>query len=58
MVLGVCANERPELVIRAYNEGHTIGSHAIDHAGLHELSEADIREEARTRERADCRADR
>jgi peptidoglycan/xylan/chitin deacetylase (PgdA/CDA1 family) len=32
-VLGVQAQKHPELVRRAYEEGHAIASHAMDHAG-------------------------
>lgn len=42
-VLGVHAQAQPELVMRARAEEHTIASHAMDHAGLDELSESDLR---------------
>ena len=42
-VLGVHAQALPQLVRQAHDEGHTIASHAMDHAGLDELSETDIR---------------
>jgi peptidoglycan-N-acetylglucosamine deacetylase len=37
-IVGEHANERPDLVRRAYREGHTIGTHSQTHADLSRLS--------------------
>ena len=39
-VVGVNAEEHPELVQRAYNEGHTIGNHTYTHPNIAAMSEA------------------
>ena len=41
--LGQCAAENPELVRRAYEEGHEIGSHTWSHPDLKKLSDEKIR---------------
>lgn len=43
-VLGVHAQAHPELVRHTHEQGHTIASHAMDHAGLNELTETDLRD--------------
>jgi peptidoglycan/xylan/chitin deacetylase (PgdA/CDA1 family) len=44
-IVGERANAAPELVRRAYEEGHTIGTHSQTHASLAELTLADAERE-------------
>jgi peptidoglycan/xylan/chitin deacetylase (PgdA/CDA1 family) len=44
-IIGERAKAAPELVRRAYEEGHTIGTHSQTHAGLAELPLADAERE-------------
>lgn len=41
-VLGELALKQPDLVRKAYNMGHTIGSHTYDHKNLKKISEEEI----------------
>ena len=43
--LGQCAESNPELVRRAYEEGHEIGSHTWSHPNLKKLSDEKIRDQ-------------
>ena len=44
-VLGVCANQYPEIVLRAHNEGHQIASHTYNHYALSTRTDDSIRNE-------------
>jgi peptidoglycan-N-acetylglucosamine deacetylase len=44
-VVGKAIERSPELVRRAYREGHTIGTHTYSHQRLNRLSEAEAEEE-------------
>lgn len=44
-VLGIVAEEHPELVRIIYDKGHEIASHAYSHKMLHQLSDDEVRDE-------------
>ena len=46
-VLGVVAEEHPELIKKIYEKGHEIGSHAYSHKTLYELGKDGFEEEIR-----------
>ncbi len=47
-MLGSCAEDYPDLVSRAYREGHQIASHSYSHAKMDNLTDAQIAYEFRT----------
>jgi peptidoglycan/xylan/chitin deacetylase (PgdA/CDA1 family) len=47
-MLGSCAENYPDLVSRAYREGHQIASHSYSHAKMDNLTDTQIADEFRT----------
>ena len=47
-MLGSCAENYPDIVSRAYREGHQIASHSYSHAKMENLTDAQIADEFRT----------
>lgn len=44
-VVGVAAERAPDLVMRAYQEGHTVGNHSTSHKDLSQLGAVEIRQD-------------
>lgn len=44
-ILGIVAEEHPDLVRTIYEKGHEIASHAYSHKRLHHLSDGEVRDE-------------
>ncbi len=44
-VLGMYAEENPDIILRMINEGHLIGNHTYDHKSLYKIKDDEIKEE-------------